>query len=524
MQIFQILITIFLLLLNNITYALENNLSNIGSSANVPTSKQQLNSQCLDIKSKNLLLSGWFWWEPYQFKHMTSAGYLLTGMDVELIKAIAAKVEVDIKYDQVDWQQHQQDLIQGKRDMAANSTFTEERAKDMYFSVPYRYEENSLYMMRDSVKNMSFRNITEFLAQTRLQNFRIGVTSGYTYGNLQLNEFINDEANSDIIIKYGNDAKSLQGLLRGEIDGFIADRIGGASAILNKAVDTKIREIALDIKIPIHIMFSKKTVPIEVVDRFNKEIKKFVGSSDYKVIIKNYLYPVLLLQTIDAEWFYIIGVIGTIAFAISGISIAAKENSTLFGTFLLAMLPSIGGGIMRDVMLNRSTIGIFLTPSYMYYILITVIIGFVTLRLLNYYNSQANEDNLVKKFWTNTLVICDALGQAAFIVTGVSIAIMAKIEPIELWGPFFAFLTSNGGGIIRDLIRKDREIICTNEEINAEISILWGLIFSTFLDINSTHPDPIVIKYTVILVVTGAFISKLLVHYLKIPNLRFRKL
>lgn len=28
---------------------------------------------------------------------------------------------------------------------------------------------------------------------------------------------------------------------------------------------------------------------------------------------------------------------------------------------------------------------------------------------------------------------------------------MAKIEPIELWGPFFAFLTANGGGIVRDI-------------------------------------------------------------------------
>ena len=446
MQILQIILINVLLLLGSNVYAVDNTL-------NPSPAEQQNDSQCLEIKNKNLLLSGWFWWEPYQFKHMTSAGYLLTGMDVELVKAIAAKVGVDIKYEQVDWQQHQQDLIQGKRDMAANSTFSEERAKNMYFSLPYRYEENSLYTMRDLVKNISFRNITEFLAQVRLQNFRVGVTDGYVYGNLQINEFINDEANIDIIVKYGNDAKSLQGLLRGEVDGFIADRIGGASAVLNKSVDAKIKEISLGIKIPIHIMFSKKTVPIELVDRFNKEIRRFVGNDEYKVIIKNYLYPVLLLQTIDADWFYVIGIIGTIAFAISGISIAAKENSTFFGTFLLAMIPSIGGGIMRDVMLNRSTIGIFLTPSYMYYILITVIIGFVTLRLLNYYNSEANEDSLIKKFWTNSLVICDALGQAAFVVTGVSIAIMAKIEPIELWGPFFAFLTSNGGSILRDLIR-----------------------------------------------------------------------
>lgn len=54
--------------------------------------------------------------------------------------------------------------------------------------------------------------------------------------------------------------------------------------------------------------------------------------------------------------------------------------------------------------------------------------------------------------------------------------------------------------------------------------IFWGLIFSTFLDVNATHPDSVTIKYTVILVVIGAFVSRLLIYYLKIPNLRFRKL
>ena len=44
-------------------------------------------------------------------------------------------------------------------------------------------------------------------------------------------------------------------------------------------------------------------------------------SDEFKNIAKTYLYPVLLLQTIDSQWFYFIGVIGTLAFAISGIAI-----------------------------------------------------------------------------------------------------------------------------------------------------------------------------------------------------------
>lgn len=186
------------------------------------------------------------------------------------------------------------------------------------------------------------------------------------------------------------------------------------------------------------------------------------------------------------------------------------------------MLPSVGGGIMRDVLINREEVGLFLTPSYMYYIIIVVLVGFSTIRLLEYYNKGANKDDVIMHFWDNTLVLGDALGQAAFIVTGVSIAIMARIEPIGLWGPFFAFLTANGGGILRDLLRKKHYIICLNGAINAEVSVIWGFIFSLYLDINSHNPDPTGIRNAVIVIAIGAFITRLIAYYLKVPNLKFR--
>ncbi len=48
----------------------------------------------------------------------------------------------------------------------------------------------------------------------------------------------------------------------------------GAAAILTQKVNSHIEEVQLNIKTPIHLMFSRKSVPIELVDRFNTEIKK----------------------------------------------------------------------------------------------------------------------------------------------------------------------------------------------------------------------------------------------------------
>lgn len=479
------------------------------------------NVKCPEKVDKGYLSNGWYLWEPYQYNKMTPGGYKLSGMDVELVRTLALTTKLEVKYENIEWGEHQRRLKSGEVDMAAGATFTKERAEYVYFSVPYRFEENSLFVSSDT-DNLNFKNVSEFLAQIRLQNFKLGVTDGFIYADPQINLFIQDKANYDIIKTYNNDVEAMQALLKGDIEGFLADRVVGAAVVLNAKANTKIREVQLNIKTPIHLMFSKKTVPLEIVDKFNSKIRGFEDTPEYKDTIKTYLYPVLLLQTIDSQWFYLLGVIGTIAFAISGIAIAAKDNATLFGTFLLAMLPSVGGGIMRDVLINRAEVGLFLTPSYMYYIVIVVLIGFSSIRFLEYYNKKANEDTIMVRFWDAILVFGDALGQAAFIVTGVSIVIMARIEPVELWGPFFAFLTANGGGILRDLLRKKHHIMCLNGSINAELSVIWGLVFSIYLDTISYNPDPSGIRTAVIVVASSAFITRILAHYLKFPNLKFR--
>jgi len=62
----------------------------------------------------------------------------------------------------------------------------------------------------------------------------------------------------------------------------------------------------------------------------------------------------------------------------------------------------------------------------------------------------------------------------------------------------------------------------SDDGINAEISVLWGLVFSIFLDFNAYNPDAETIKYAVIIVASGAFLTRMVVYYFKIPNLKFR--
>ncbi|MBD5213346.1 MAG: TRIC cation channel family protein, partial [Bacteroidales bacterium] len=54
----------------------------------------------------------------------------------------------------------------------------------------------------------------------------------------------------------------------------------------------------------------------------------------------------------DNMFLFIIEVIGTIAFAISGIRLAAYKNFDLFGAYSVGLVTAIGGGTLRDLLLD----------------------------------------------------------------------------------------------------------------------------------------------------------------------------
>ena len=71
----------------------------------------------------------------------------------------------------------------------------------------------------------------------------------------------------------------------------------------------------------------------------------------------------LINQTLDSEWFRILGFMGLVAFALSGVLLAYEGQYTLFGAVMLAVLPAVGGGVVRDVLLQREPIGVVRDPQ-----------------------------------------------------------------------------------------------------------------------------------------------------------------
>ena len=475
---------------------------------------------------KAYLTVDWYPAEPYQFSHINRNGrYAVTGLDIALIEALAARVGVGITYVDSVWEKAISDIQSGKSDLVAGAINTKERNVFAMFSLPYRFEEVSLFTLESGRKKLTFSNINEFLVQVRLFNFRLGIIEKSVYGDMEITEYLNKESNKDIISsQYANEIEMLQALTMGEIDGYLADRVVGTALAFNNPHRKEIRETKLGLKTPVHLMFSRKTMSADMVDKFNGAIKEFVNSAAYREIIKGYIYQVLLLKAVDSKWYYIIGLVGSIAFAISGIAIAVRTNATLFGTFILALLPSALGCLLLDVIINgRADIDFTLTPSYAYYISVIVLIGFFVVKLLNHYNMQLYEDDSTKRIWSNILVVCDSLGQASFIIVGVVIAVVEKVEPLEFWGPCFGFVTSSTGVFLRELLcNYNAKSDLIHGKVNFEISILWGVIFSILLNLNYHHDESTII-YSIIAVIAGAFITRLLTYYYNVGNITFHK-
>jgi len=93
-----------------------------------------------DIKSEpgsNHLRGGWYPWDPYQYRDYKRGVPVLTGFDVEIERALARIMAVEIDLPEIAWKNHLAALIAGTADIAAGATASEARGLYAYFSQPY---------------------------------------------------------------------------------------------------------------------------------------------------------------------------------------------------------------------------------------------------------------------------------------------------------------------------------------------------------------------------------------------------
>lgn len=161
------------------------------------------------------------------------------------------------------------------------------------------------------------------------------------------------------------------------------------------------------------------------------------------------------------EFILIVEIIGTIAFAMSGALAAIEKDMDYYGIVNFAIITSVGGGIVRDVIINRSLPSSLANPIYM------IISIFSAVIVIIFYKKIIHLSKVLQLF--------DAIGLGAFTAIGAEVSIKNG-----LYQPFviiiLAVLTGTGGGVLRDVFAKEIPYVF-QKEVYAVASITGAILF-----------------------------------------------
>jgi polar amino acid transport system substrate-binding protein len=274
-----------------------------GVAAAQTQTKSETNPETRSESGVNHLRGGWYPWDPYQYRDYKRGVPVLTGFDVEIERALARIMGVEIDLPEIAWKDHLAALMAGTADIAAGATSSEARGLYAYFSQPYRTETDVLILPRGSSGRYPFHTVAEMLDTFAKQKFRLGVVAGFVYADSRVNDFIADPAHSKWIAPVGSDAENLRNLLGGVIDGFLADRIAAATTAWRRNAGARIEEHPLRFSTDIRFMLSRASETPQMLSRLNSAIDELRNSGELRRIADFYALPVLINQTIEAGGF-----------------------------------------------------------------------------------------------------------------------------------------------------------------------------------------------------------------------------
>lgn len=140
--------------------------------------------------------------------------------------------------------------------------------------------------------------------------------------------------------------------------------------------------------------------------------------------------------------------LGTAAFAISGALAASRKRMDIFGFCVLALMPAVGGGTIRDIIIDR--VPVFWVSDNRY-IAIAVIAALVV--FFAPHRKPGSRRQL--------LIWADALGLALFAALGTEVCLQHNTGPLV--AVMLGVTTAVTGGMIRDVICNEVPLILSRE-------------------------------------------------------------
>jgi uncharacterized membrane protein YeiH len=173
-----------------------------------------------------------------------------------------------------------------------------------------------------------------------------------------------------------------------------------------------------------------------------------------------------LLAHVTSNWFAsragsLIDFIGVAVFAVSGALAAGRKKLDLLGVVVTATVTAVGGGTIRDVLLDRHPVFWVAEPGFLY---VTIASALLTVAYTRRFPPP-----------DRALAVADALGLALFSISGARIAEAAGSAWVVV--VIMGTLTGVAGGVLRDVLTAEIPLILRRGRLYATASIVGTTIY-----------------------------------------------
>jgi len=160
------------------------------------------------------------------------------------------------------------------------------------------------------------------------------------------------------------------------------------------------------------------------------------------------------------ELIYILDILGTFAFAISGALVASDKKFDLFGVIIIAFVTAVGGGMLRDVLIDAHPINWIEDLNYLYTIFIAVVFTFLF---------KSKIAHLSK-----TMFLFDTIGLSVFTLLGLEKGLTLHLNPFIAL--IMGMISAVFGGVLRDVLTNKIPLIF-EKEIYASACLAGGISY-----------------------------------------------
>jgi len=195
-----------------------------------------------------------------------------------------------------------------------------------------------------------------------------------------------------------------------------------------------------------------------------------------------------------------IEVLGIVAFALTGFYAARKKGMDLIGVYSLGMVTALGGGSLRDIILDRHPL--FWIAHYEYALLLLA---------LSITSSLVAQEFFERKSMVHVVLALDALGLGSFSASGAS---LADQQGCALFvSSLLGVITGVFGGVMRDIVCNEIPYVFQRTELYATCSFIGAWAY--LLTARSTGND--IMAVTACIAVTFVLRMSALRYKIKLP-------